>query len=259
VPKINTSSASRASARLRWTLAVGLLGCAVTAAAIEPLPPGGYQVLFIGNSLTYTNDLPGTVAALGNQVGDTIRVRTVANPDFALIDHVNGGSTAVDAIRSQKWNVVVLQQGPSTLPVNRDTLILATQKFDPYIKASGARSAQFMTWPASDRPGDFSRVLESSQLAARAVSGMLLPAGQAWVAAWVVDPQLPLYGADGYHPSETGTYLAALVIYEGITGHDARLLPARAIVAGHEIAIAPATVRTLQQVAHATVLEYRER
>lgn len=143
---------------LRSIVALGLLGCAVTSTVPEPLPSGGYQVLFIGNSLTYTNDLPGTVAALANSVGDTIRVRAVAPPDCALIDHVNGGSNAVDVIRSQQWNMVVLQQGPSTLPLNRDTLILATQKFDPLIKAAGARSGQFMIWPASNRRASAERM-----------------------------------------------------------------------------------------------------
>ncbi|MEO8334119.1 MAG: hypothetical protein ABI664_04050 [bacterium] len=241
---------------LRSMLAVGLLGCALTGASLEPLPPGGFQVLFIGNSLTYTNDLPGTISALASSVGDTIRVRSVALPDFALIDHVNGGSNAVDVIRSQKWSMVVLQQGPSTLPVNRDTLVLATQKFDPFIKAAGARSGAFMTWPSSDRPGDFERVLGSSQLAAKTVGGVLLPAGQAWLAAWAKDAQLPLYGPDGFHPGELGTYLAALVIYEGITGHDARLLPSRAVVAGRELNMSAATVRMLQTVAHETVVAY---
>ena len=116
---------------------------------------------------------------------------------------------------------------------------------------------QFMTWPSSDRRGDFERVLSSSQLAARAVGGVLLPAGQAWVAAWAIDPSLPLYGPDGYHPGELGTYLAALVIYEGITGHDARLLPARAAVAGRELSTNTTTVRMLQAVAHETVLKYQ--
>ena len=247
------SWASRMSCRLRSVFVAGLLGCALTGASLEPLPAGGHHVLFIGNSLTYTNDLPGTIAALASSVGDTIRVRSVALPDFALIDHVDGGSNAVDMIRSQKWSMVVLQQGPSTLPLNRDTLVLATQKFEPFIKAAGARSGTFMTWPASDRPGDFVRVLGSSQLAAKTVGGVLLPVGQAWVAAWAKDPQLPLYGPDGYHPGELGTYLAALVIYEGITGHDARLLPARAVVGGRDLNMPVATVRMLQTVAHETV------
>jgi hypothetical protein len=153
--------------------------------------------------------------------------------------------------------MVVLQQGPTSLQLNRDTLILATQRFDPFIKAAGARSAQFMTWPASNRPNDFARVLESSQLAARAVGGVLLPAGQAWVAAWAVDPQLALYGPDGYHPGALGTYVAALVIYEEITGHDAQQLPARAVVGGQELPVSGSTVRMLQRVAHETVLAYR--
>lgn len=237
-------------------LLAALLSCGA-GSLNQPLPAGGRHVLFIGNSLTYANDLPGTVAALAASVNDTVRVRSVALPDFALIDHVNGGSNATDVIRGESWNMVVLQQGPSTLPLNRDTLVLATQKLDPYIKAAGAVNAQYMTWPASNRPQDFPAVLVSSQLAARTVGGVLLPAGQAWVAAWARDATLALYGADGYHPSELGTYLAALVIYEGITGHDARQLPARAVVAGRELSVSSTTVRMLQQVAHDAVVQYK--
>ncbi len=36
-----------------------------------------------GNSLTYTNNLPQTVADLGEATGDTIRVLEVALPNFA--------------------------------------------------------------------------------------------------------------------------------------------------------------------------------
>ena len=52
---------------------------------IGVLAEGGHHVLFIGNSLTYTNNLSGTVAALARSVGDTIRVGEVlplsAGPD----------------------------------------------------------------------------------------------------------------------------------------------------------------------------------
>jgi hypothetical protein len=36
------------------------------------------------------------------------------------------------------------------------------------------------------------------------------------------DNALQLYGADGYHPSALGTFLAALEIYERLSGRDAR-------------------------------------
>lgn len=236
-------------------LAGVLIGCG--AASVDaPLPAGGIHVLFIGNSLTYVNDLPGTLEHVALGVGDTIRTRSVALPDFALIDHANGASNAVGVIRGERWNFVVLQQGPSALPVSRDTLVLATQKLDPPIHAAGAVSAQFSTWPASDRPTAFDSVLASSQAAARAVNGVVFAAGKAWTAAWTHDPSLRLWGDDGYHPAELGTYLSALVIYEGVTGHDARLLPVQAFANGHVLNTPAGTVRMLQQVAHETVAAY---
>lgn len=243
----------------RWRFAIVAMITSATSEFRAPVSvaPVSAHVLFIGNSLTYTNDLPETVAALARSVGDTVSVRAIALPNVALIDHVNGASTAPTVIRAEHWDFVVLQQGPSSLPANRDTLVLATRQFDPFIKAAGATSAQLMAWPSSDRPQDFPRVLASSQSAARAVGGVVFAAGQAWAVALARDTSLPLYGADGYHPAPLGTYLAALVVYEGITGHDARLLPTRAVVAGETLPTASATVRMLQQVAHETVVKYR--
>ena len=224
---------------------------------IEPLTPGGHHVLFIGNSLTYSNDLPGTLAYLATSVGDTIRTVSVALPNFAVIDHALGLSNAVDVIKSQSWEFVVLQQGPTTTPVNRDTLIIATKALDPLVKAAGGRTAQFMTWPSSDSPQLFPAVRSTSQAAANSVAGgVFMPAGDAWRAALEEDPTIPLYGPDGYHPSPLGTYLAALVIYEKVTGHDARLLSATAAVGGATLGASELTVRFLQRIAHETVAKY---
>jgi hypothetical protein len=243
-------------ARALSGLVLMVLGCGA-GASTEPLPSGGYHVLFIGNSLTYTNDLPGTVEQIAALAGDTIRTRSVALPDFALIDHVKGLSDAVQVLQREKWDFVVLQQGPSALPVSRDTLVLATQLFDPYIKSAGAKSAQFMTWPASNRLTAFDSVLASSQLAARAVGGVVFPAGKAWTTAWATDKSLGFYGFDGYHPSELGTFMSALVIYEGITRRDVRTLPARAFAGGREISVPVATIRLLQQAAHEASITYQ--
>jgi hypothetical protein len=151
---------------------------------------------------------------------------------------------------------VVLQQGPSSLDLSRDTLILATKLLDPYIRAAGGRTALLMVWPESTRFEFFDEVRVSYQRAAREVAGLFLPAGEAWLDAWTKDPQLQLYGPDGFHPSELGTYLAALVVYEGITGHDARSLPAQAVVAGRSLSVPESTVRLLQGAAHETVAHY---
>jgi hypothetical protein len=55
---------------------------------------------------------------------------------------------------------------------------------------------------------------------------MLFPVGEAWRGAWRRDPEMPLYGPDGFHPTPTATYLAALVIYQQITGRSPVGLPA---------------------------------
>jgi hypothetical protein len=212
-----------------------------------------HRVLFIGNSLTYTNDLPGTVAAIALTGGDTIQVQTVAGPNLALIDHVVGQTNAVEVIKSAHWDYVVLQQGPTPLALYRDTLILATKWLQPYIRNAGARSAQLMVWPAATKRGSFDEVRRSNELAAKAVGGVFLPAGEAWRAAWSAGPRLALYGADGFHPSELGTYLTALVVYEGLTGKDVTALPPRVTVGGQRLQVATATVRLLQQAAHETV------
>lgn len=225
---------------------------------IEPPPPGGHHVLFIGNSLTYENDLPGTLSYMAALAGDTIRVASVSAADYALIDHLNAG-TAVAAVKLGGWEYVVLQQGGSSLPVNRDSLILWTKMWDPIIRGVGARPALYMVWPTSNRVAFFDDVRLSYQMAAEAVDGLFLPAGQAWVTAWKSDSTLQLYGYDGLHPSPLGTYLAALVMYEKITGHDARSLPARVIVGGAELNVAEARIRLLQNAAHETNLQFTKK
>jgi hypothetical protein len=42
------------------------------------------------------------------------------------------------------------------------------------------------------------------------------PAGQAWERALREEPSIVLWQADGSHPSEAGTYLAACVLYARI-------------------------------------------
>ncbi len=223
----------------------------------KQLDEGGHHVLFIGNSLTYTNDLPELVADLAASVGDTIRVSSVAQANFAVIDHALGLSNAVDVIKSQKWDMVVLQQGPTTVGVNRDTLIIATRLLDPIVKAQGGVTAQLMTWPQSSQPQLFPAVLASSLAAAKSVSnGVLIPAGEAWRTALEQNPSLPLYGGDGYHPGALGTYLTALVVYEKVTHHDSRLLRGTAVVFGVTLSTDEATLRFLQKIAHETVAKY---
>lgn len=210
-----------------------------------PPAPAGDRVLFIGNSLTEGNDLPSMVEALLRESGRALAVEAVTYGGAALEDHWSRGTQ--DRIAAGH-RFVVLQQGPSALAESRANLREWTRRFDAVIRKAGGRTALYMVWPESYRPQAFPEVSESYRLAAEDVEGVLLPAGDAWVAAWREDPGLRLYGPDGFHPTVLGSYLAALTIYGGLTGASPVGLPShlqlrngrRIEVSAREAAIAQA-------------------
>jgi hypothetical protein len=233
--------------------AFGLMLCAMACSlgpAFEPVradPAADLNLLFIGNSLTYSNDLPGMVAALGDSSGLTIAVRSHALPDYALEDHWNDG-VAVRSIDAGGWNFVILQQGPSSLDASRANLIDYATRFGDRIRAAGAAPALYAVWPEQARFGVFDRVSESYRLAAVAAGGLLLPCGEAWRAAWRQDGALGFYSADGLHPTALGSYAAAVVIYRRVTGRSAVGLPARLrLASGSTVDVPPATALLIQQ------------
>ncbi len=207
-----TENSMRLRAFRRLSTALMLLGIVMEGSAPAPL-----RLLFIGNSLTVTNDVPAMVEALARANGERIITRTVAFPNYSLEDHWNQGD-ARRAIAEGGWSCVVLQQGPSALPESRMLLVDYARRFAEEARRVHARTALFMVWPESSRARDFDGVKLSYQTAAHEAGGIFLPAGEAWRVAWRRDATLVFYGPDGFHPTQLGSYLSALVIYQGLTG-----------------------------------------
>jgi hypothetical protein len=234
---------------LAAAMLAGLSGACDSGPPSEPeRPPGARRLLFIGNSLTYYNDMPGLVEEIALADGLPLEVASIALPNTAVIDFA-GQSSVHARIAQGGWDAVILQQGPTTPGVCRDTLVMGTIALDRSIRAAGGRTATLMTWPYEGYPDAFTWVHESAKRASDAVNGLFLPAGDAWVAAWRMDRSLRLYGPDGYHPSLLGSLLTALVVYEGVTGRDVRLLSSSIPIASYS----GVTLRTLQQAAHEAV------
>ena len=209
----------------------------------------GSRLLWIGNSYLVINSIPEIVQALADSAnGEEVAIAVVAEPNFALVDHRNTG-VAKAAIAGGNWKWVILQQGPSSVEANRDTLRSMAQLFSAEIKKVGGIPALFSAWPTSDRTQDFDRAIESYALAANDVNGLLLPVASAWKLAMQRDAALQLY-ADGLHPSLDGAYLSALVVYSKLLGKDPRGLPKTLRVkSGGLVIINPAIGATLQSVA----------
>jgi hypothetical protein len=224
--------------------------CGIEQVAAAADPARALRVLFIGNSLTYANDLPALVAAFAEAGGEKPPVvRSVVAGGFSLEDHWQQGN-ARKAIAEGGWDFVVLQQGPSASAEGRGLLLRYARRFATEIRRAGARPALYMVWPSAGRRQDFGGVSDSYRLAARDVEGLLLPAGEAWRNVKKRAPGLGLYSSDGLHPTVAGTYLAGSVMYAEFYGRSPLGLPARLTLAsGAAVDLPPGDARLLQEAA----------
>jgi len=188
----------------------------------------GTRVLFVGNSFTYRNDLPGMVRAMAR---DLDRPRTVyavsyTRPYASLADAASSGELR-RLIASAHWDYVVLQERsliPSLAPAQRDArmrapiLALARE-----IRADGATPLLYETWGyRTGNPalaGDTfdamnSRVVDGYETAARTGDLRIVPAGAAFARDVHAGHLQDLWAGDGQQPSLEGTYLAAATVVQ---------------------------------------------
>ena len=181
------------------------------------------KVLFLGNSYTYYNDMPGIVEQLAFPNGDTLIHDQNTPAGYNLIEHATN-IISINIIQSDDWDHVVLQDhslqpayyylefynGAEQLIqlINEDDLCLNTTIF-------------YMTWGrenSSNYP-----YYEHQQLTTDAYNIMadifdteVSPVGAAWKKVRAENDPIDLYDRDGSHPTYAGSYLAACVFYATI-------------------------------------------
>jgi hypothetical protein len=174
----------------------------------------GLRVLFVGNSLTYYNDMPDMVSRLADGDPD-------AKPLFAVSFTRPGGmlkEAAYDGklerlLGDSRWDFVVIQEQSTLASSSPSTVgsksVPAAMRLHHLSGRAGARMIVYMTWPWRYE-GDL-----ADQLGVPAA-----PVGLAWAEARRRRPALNLLDDDGHHPNLAGSYLAACVFYELLTGRD---------------------------------------
>lgn len=225
-------------------LLIGLaaLACSdATGPAIDPprLGDGEALVMFVGNSLTFTYDVPALVQAMADADGRSFSHVSMVRPGATLDMHFQG--LVPNQIQELQPDIVVLQEGSAALEESRAHLVHWTAEFADLIRANGGEPALYMTWPPEGYEDYFVDTWASYKIAADSVGGLFIPAGWTWVEAWGLDPDLELYGPDGMHQSYLGSLAAAQTIYASLYGLPADSVPAL------DDGVAPTVLATLRR------------
>jgi hypothetical protein len=171
------------------------------------------NVLFIGNSLTYTNNLPELVKKNAKLKGITINIKMIAFPNYAIADHWNEGQVQ-KLISSKKYDFVIIQQGPSSQNEGRKMLIEYGKKYKALCELNDAKLCYFMVWPSLEYYHNFDAVIKNHTDAASINKVILLPVGRIWKDYIDSTNNNEYYDTDGFHPSIKGSQIAAKVIVE---------------------------------------------
>src|SRR5262249_9786795 len=168
------------------------------------------KVLFIGNSFTARNDLPGLIARLSAARGKSLQHRLIGAGGASLRTHWNAGE-ALQAIRDGQYDHVVLQE-QSTLPVkNAKRMHENVRLFDTAIKAAGAKTALYMTWARRNAPESQQAITEAYASVGRELGATVVPGGAAWLRFLGSHDQPLLHDRDHSHPPLPGSYHAPSV------------------------------------------------
>ncbi len=176
-------------------------------------PDSTIAVLFVGNSLTYTNDLPLLVTHEAKNNGISVATRMLAYPNYSLEDHWQDGGLQ-KIFNSEKFDFVVVQQGPSSQLDGKEMLLKYGSKIKKLCDKQNAKLVFFMVWPAKDNWHTFPGVIANYSTAAAVTQSILCPVGLEWKRYIESKGDYSYYGPDQFHPSLSGSLAAAKVIVE---------------------------------------------
>jgi len=191
------------------------------------------NILFLGNSFTYFNDLPNMVKNLASAAGFSATVSSIAPGGQTLGGHV---SSSMGTVSAGDWDVVVIQdqsQRPSfpeqyvyyNIIPEANTIVQTIRDRNPC-----TMPVFFQTWGKRDgdsqncADGNYFCTFEGIQdrltdsyntFAYVTQPAKVAPAGEAFR---TYGNRGVLFTGDGSHPSAQGTYLTACTMLETIWG-----------------------------------------
>ena len=177
------------------------------------------RILMLGNSFTYFNDMPQTLAAM---TGWEVAAHTRGGA--YLCEHLDPqselGAKTLPALRGETWDYVILQEQSRAPYEKRGQFLESVRQLCLLIRAAGAMPILYATWAYKEGTeklasidmtyAAFSDALYASYHEAAERNGALVAdVGRAFDA---LRHLVSLYEDDDYHPSEVGSLVAAQAI-----------------------------------------------
>ncbi|GAB3931341.1 hypothetical protein GCM10029976_035120 [Kribbella albertanoniae] len=177
------------------------------------------RILFVGNSFTARNNLPGLLKGLAGARGIEVESTLIQAGGASLRQHLNAGKASA-ALAGGGYDVVVLQE-QSTLPVKSpERFRESARDFDAAIKAAGARTALYLTWARRNAPESQAALTSAYGGAAVELGATLIPVGMVWERFLATHDEPVLHDQDNSHPALAGSYLAACVFLIALLAED---------------------------------------
>ncbi len=206
-----------------------LVLCPISLAA---QPQDSVRMLWIGNSFTYFNDLPGMVREIAASQGVKLSCTRFLKGGERFSGHLKNPEL-IRALISGHWDYIVLQE-QSTAPAMSTRQVI--QKVYPaahaldslaHVGSPEAKVVFYMTWghkfgnrkPVANYPlaNDYEHMQERLKTSYLEMAydndAWCAPVGMAWQQVRRERPECELYRSDNYHPAVPGSYLAANVIF----------------------------------------------
>lgn len=219
------------------------------------------QVLFIGNSFTYFNDMPYAFLNMVKTVDPDSRVESIAYGGYSLEQYCDEttevGKLVISKIVSYEWDYIVLQE-QSLLPcTDPDRFLSAVKKLSQIISQVGAKVILYQTWAyekGSQKLLDTGMTYEEMadtlkkayDRAASEASATVAPVGETFARVSSSEYVTRLLNSnDNYHPSTSGSYLAACIIFRTITGRSTIGLPCPSNVSLYNLSVVQKLTDTL--------------
>lgn len=255
---------------LLCAVSLSLCGCAKSTSS-ETTPTGEpviegklpkdktYNILFIGNSYTYTNDMPTAYfEKMAESCGYDVQITAITKGAYTLEKFADptdpyGERVEINLSGSDSYDYVILQEQSIRPITNPEKFQEGARNLVARIRAIGAQPVLYATWgrqTGSEKLTDLNLTNETMSwklAAAYAAVGAELDVPVVHVGVAFLDANtkgnVNLYNPDLSHPSAEGSYLAALTLFSGIFGVDPGAVSYGANIPGDDVAAMQAAAK----------------